>query len=90
MPVTRKPTEDHRPRESLEESPAFQEYLHKGSRAAKAQPEDPKAIRFTLHLPGHLCQQVDQLRQRRPLKISRHQWVLEAIWEKIQREQAPD
>jgi hypothetical protein len=88
MPVTRKPTDEHTPQESVPESPAFREYLHKGGSAANTQHEDPKEIRFTLHIPGPLCHELDLLRGRRPLKTSRHQWVLEAIWEKIQRERA--
>jgi hypothetical protein len=86
MPVTRKPTDDHTSPESLPENPAFQEYLRKGGSAASAQPEAAKDVRFTLHIPGSLCQQLDQLRRQRQLKISRHQWVLEAILEKIHRE----
>ncbi len=88
MPVTRKPKDEPVLQEALSEDPAFQQYLSKGGSAAKTQPEAPKDIRFTLHIPGPLCQTLDQLREARPLKISRHQWVLEAILEKIRRESA--
>jgi hypothetical protein len=88
MAVTRKPQDDQAPQGPLQDDPAFQQYLSKGGSAAKPQQESPKAVRFTLQIPGPLCQDLDQLREARPLKISRHQWVLEAILEKIQRESA--
>ena len=88
MAVTRKPKDEQVPEGPLQDDPAFQQYLRKGGSAAKPQQETPKDVRFTLHIPGPLCQDLDQLRETRPLKISRHQWVLEAILEKIQREGA--
>ncbi len=86
MAVTRKPKDDQAPQNPLQDDPAFQQYLSKGGSAAKPQQETPKDVRFTLHIPGPLCQDLDQLRAARPIRISRHQWVLEAILEKIQRE----
>jgi hypothetical protein len=85
MAVTRKPKDEPTLQGDWQEAAAFQEYLHKGGSAAKGQQEAPKDVRFTLHIPGALCQELDQVRDARPLKISRHQWVLEAILEKIQR-----
>ena len=86
MAVTRKPIDGPAPEGPLQDDPAFQQYLRKGGSAATPQQEPPKDVRFTLHIPGPLCQDLDQLRETRPLKISRHQWVLEAILEKMQRE----
>jgi hypothetical protein len=86
MAVTRKPKDEQAPQGPLQDDPAFQQYLQKGGSAAKSQQETPKDVRFTLQIPGPMCQDLDQLRQARPIKISRHQWVLEAILEKIQRE----
>ena len=91
MAVTRKPKDVSTHQEPLPEDPAFQHYPSKGGSAAKGQQDAsqetaPKDIRFTLQIPGPLCQELDRVREGRPLKISRHQWVLEAIWEKIQRE----
>jgi len=86
MPIARKPQDDPALQGALPEDPAFQQYLSKGGSAAKTQPEAPMDVRFTLHIPGPLCQDLDRVRKARPLKISRHQWVLEAILEKMQRE----
>ena len=88
MAVTRKPKDEQAYEGLLQENPAFQQYLCKGGSVAKTQQEAPKDVRFTFHIPGPLCQDLDQLHEARPLKISRHQWVLEAILEKIQRESA--
>jgi hypothetical protein len=88
MAVTRRPKDEQAPQGALQDDPAFEQYLLKGGSAAKSQQETPKDVRFTLQIPGPLCQDLDQLREARPIKISRHQWVLEAILEKIQRESA--
>jgi hypothetical protein len=86
MSVTRKPQDEPALQGVVPEDPAFQHYLSKGGSAAQTQQEAPKDVRFTLQIPGPLCHEVDRLREGRPLKISRHQWVLEAILEKMQRE----
>ena len=90
MPVTRKPTEETAPHEPLPKDPEFQRYLRKGGSSAHSDPE-PKDIRQTLVIPGILCQELDQLREKLlPLKKSRHQWVLEAIMEKVKRDKKAD
>jgi hypothetical protein len=87
MAVTRKPTGTGTPQEPLTKDSAFQRYLNKGGSAAHPEPE-AKDVRFTLTIPGPLCQQVDQLLEKLlPLKKSRHQWVLEACMEKVKRDQ---
>ena len=77
MSITRKPTD---------ENPSYEAYLRKGGSAASPEPGSPKDVRFTLQIPGPLCQQLDRLRQQSPVKTSRHHWVLEAIAQRIQRE----
>jgi hypothetical protein len=86
MPITRKPTDENLPEGPLPNNSAFEAYLRKGGSAASDQPGGPKDVRFTLQIPGPLCQQLDQLRQQSPVKTSRHHWVLEAIAQRIQRE----
>jgi hypothetical protein len=83
MAITRKPTDEN----LAESSPAaFEAYLRKGGSAANTQAGSAKDVRFTLQIPGPLCQQLDELRQQSPVKTSRHHWVLEAIAQRIQRE----
>jgi hypothetical protein len=86
MAIIRKPTDEHRPEETRPNQSAYQAYLRKGGSAASPQPGGPKDVRFTLQIPGPLCQRLDQLRQQSPVKTSRHHWVLEAIAQRIQRE----
>jgi hypothetical protein len=86
MPITRKPTDENLPEEPLPNQSAFEAYLRKGGSAASPQAERLKDVRFTLQIPGLLCQQLDQLRQQSVVKTSRHHWVLEAIAQRIQRE----
>jgi hypothetical protein len=94
MPVTRKPKEEAAPHTPEPEDPEFQKYLRKGGSSAHAEAEtrpEPKDVRQTLIIPGILCREVDQLREKlRPLKKSRHQWLIEAIMEKVKRDQKAD
>ena len=86
MPVTRKPAEQSAQHEPLPEDQEFQRYLRRGGSAGQSEPE-MKDVKQTLTIPGALCQELDQLREKLlPLKKSRHQWVLEAIMEKVKRD----
>jgi hypothetical protein len=88
MPVTRKPTEETTPHQPLPEDPEFQRYLRKGGSSGHADPEpEAKDVRFTLVVPGPLCHEIDQRLQQLPFKKSRHQWILEAMTEKLKRDQ---
>lgn len=40
-----------------------------------------------LRIPDDIFKQLDQTLKLRPLKTPRHSWILEAIWEKLSREQ---
>jgi hypothetical protein len=86
MVVKRRPKDEEVRQVPAEDDAAFQAYVHKGGSAARSQPDARKEVRFTLTVPGPMCQELDRIRESRPLKTSRHQWVLEAILEKMQRE----
>jgi hypothetical protein len=94
MAIKRKPRSDVEPGQTLTPGDAaFEAYLNKGGSVA-GQEVTPvsnapkKDVKFTLTIPGGLCEQLDSLRTALPIKTSRHKWVLEAILEKIQRETA--
>jgi hypothetical protein len=77
----------------MPDDPAFEAYLNKGGSVARQEATPPskapnKDVKFTLTIPGELCEQLDSLRTALPIKTSRHKWVLEAILEKIHRETA--
>jgi hypothetical protein len=67
----------------------YDEYLARGGRAATPASEPsvgPNDVKFTLTIPGPLAAKVDQLRAQRLAKIPRHRWVIEAIEQRVARE----
>jgi len=91
MAIKRKPRLHVEPGKTITpDDAAFEAYLNKGGSVA-GQEANPalkapkKDVKFTLTIPGGLCEQLDGLRTALPIKTSRHKWVLEAILEKIQR-----
>jgi hypothetical protein len=68
--------------------------ISRGSSALEAEAPAPALKNFNVRLPAETLRQIDQLRARRPRKptspklgVSTQDWILEAIAEKIQREQ---
>ncbi len=49
--------------------------------------EDKQEIRVNLRMPADMLEQVDKAVKSRPLKIPRHTWLLEAVMEKLAREE---
>lgn len=43
-------------------------------------------IRMNLRMPEHLFAELDSLRKARPGHVSRNQWIIEAVSEKLARE----
>ena len=67
----------------------LEDYLARGGRAARQVPEPsttPAEVKFTLTIPGPLAVKVDQLRTQRLAKMPRHRWVIEAIEQRVARE----
>ena len=53
----------------------------------KLEEEEVKAVQdIRLRLPTYLLEEVDQLVAKRKPKISRHNWILEALHEKVKRD----
>ena len=86
MAVGRKAKVENTSQTPLQDEAAFQAYLKKGGSTAKSEAEQPTNVRFSLTVPGHICQQIDRLRDELPIKTSRHKWILEAVVQRIQRE----
>ena len=62
--------------------------INKGGSIA-SEPRSPKAVsQVQLRVPSDLLAQVDAAVQQRPIKTPRHTWFMEAIAEKLAREQA--
>jgi hypothetical protein len=88
--VSRKPPKEGTPEPGLDDA-ALQAFVGKGGSAAVTESAAPKEaqkkdVRFTLVIPSAMCSDIDQIRARLPGKVSRHQWVIEAIYEKIERD----
>jgi hypothetical protein len=75
MPVTRKPK-------------SVDDFIKAGGiDPPKKPPQATKAIQsLKLRLPEALLQQIDDVVAKRTPTPSRHQWILEALYEKIARE----
>lgn len=50
---------------------------------APSSEDEKKAQRVNLRLPSDWLKQIDDLLEARPVKISRHTWLLEAVIEKL-------
>ena len=63
--------------------------IQKGGSAAVSDKKKPKkdVIPVTLRLPSELDSRIEAVLQNKPLKTPRHTWILEAIIEKLEREE---
>jgi hypothetical protein len=59
-----------------------------GASAASQGVEREKERIFNLRVPERMVEQVDALRKKRTGKISRNTWILEAIEDKLERDQS--
>ncbi len=64
--------------------------IHKGGSVAgsEAPQRSERHAPVVLRIPVDVLAQVDTAVQRRPVRIPRHTWIMEAIVEKLEREQA--
>ncbi len=86
MAVTRKPAKKPTPQAVDVEALI----LKGGSVAGEAEAagQTGKAASVVLRIPADVMERVDQAVQSRRIKTPRHTWLLEAIVEKLDREQA--
>ena len=82
-----------KPGSSIASERQIEALIHKGGEVATARPGRPsdKAVRKTsnvlLRLPENLLFRVNEAVDARPLPTTRHAWLLEAVFEKLEREQ---
>jgi hypothetical protein len=63
--------------------------INRGGASAVPHDVDKEKERiFNLRVPERMVEQVDALRKKRTGKISRNTWILEAIEDKIERDQS--
>jgi predicted HicB family RNase H-like nuclease len=71
----------------LEQSAEFRSFVEKGGRAARTPSHAGDKQTMALRLPMALWEKVDVLRATRLAKVSRNQWILEAIEQRVTREE---
>lgn len=88
MAISRKPTRAISPGGGVD----VEALINKGGSAPSREIEHPDAPHsaatapIVLRLPTPLLAQVDSIIKARPIRIPRHTWLVEAVYEKIQRE----
>jgi hypothetical protein len=66
---------------------AVQAFIEKGGGAAPERQSAEKLKRHQLRLPPSLIGRIDRMRDYRTVQPSRHDWFLEAILEKLERDE---
>jgi hypothetical protein len=68
---------------------SVQRLINKGGTAAAAEvPPDDSLFPVLLRLPADMVAQIDAaVRRRRPVRISRQAWIIEALHERLSHEQ---
>lgn len=84
MAIARKPKAT--PKEQPARGVDIDALIHKGGSVASAHVKDGEPVPLLLRVPADLSSRITLSIKARPLKISRHQWILEAIVEKLERE----
>ena len=67
----------------------IQSLIEKGGSVAKSDEKKSKkqVVPITLRIPNHIIERIAQVIASRPIRIPRHTWILEAILEKLEREE---
>lgn len=80
MAISRKPTG------TKPQAVDVEALIRKGGSVASENKPQRKTNAVVLRIPTHILGQVDEAVLQKPLPIPRHQWILEAILEKLKRE----
>jgi hypothetical protein len=83
MPVTRKPVPKHP--EAAEAK--VREFIERGGSVSGEGADDVRTKLVQLRLAPHLVARIDRTRGAELVPPSRHHWILEAIHEKLEREE---
>ena len=60
--------------------------INKGGTAAKNEPDKAKEKSVLVRVPGNVLERIDSIVNSKTIKTPRHTWLLEAIYEKLERE----
>lgn len=86
MPVTRKPRQQEAPIKQPTET-AIRAFIERGGSVPGEGASDVRTKLVQLRLSPELIARVDTVRGTRRVPPSRHHWILEAIHEKLEREE---
>ena len=94
MTITRKPRAPSTPPvEAILPETEIQALIGKGGSVARVEErtaaDDPKPQLVQLRLERRLVERIDAVLATRQIKIPRHTWLLEAVHEKLAREEKP-
>jgi hypothetical protein len=89
MTVRRPPTPKTAPfREEESLDPRTEAFINKGMQAQTAERKEPaKPVKVLLVIPAPNQARIEAVLAKRKVRISRHTWLLEAIVEKLEREE---
>ena len=74
-----------KPKKTQPSEKAIDAFIDKGGNAASKKKERA-IVPVQLRMPSEMLDEVDAVIESRPYKQSRHTWLLEAVFEKIERE----
>ena len=88
MAISRKPQRS--PAASADETKIQQLINRGGSPTGEPEGETPTKVStpILLRIPGEMLAQIEAALNARPVRLPRHTWILEAIYEKLTRELA--
>lgn len=82
MAITRKPKAAAQSGAVSEQQ--IKQLISKGGSIAQEENKTEKQV--LVRIPPELLEQMDALAQARRVRTPRHTWILEALWEKVERE----
>ena len=87
MAITRKPA-PVRPAPAVD----VEDLINRGGStpAREEAPESDQVVPVILRLPASMLKSIDRAVRSRPVRIPRHTWLLEAVHEKLSRENHPE
>lgn len=87
MSISKKPTA-----KTTKSEAEVQALIKKGGSSATPSGEKKKAkkeiVSVSLRLPSELCNRIEEVLKKRALKTPRHTWLLEAVIEKLEKEES--
>ena len=82
MAISRKPNV----KEKTAKEPNITALINKGGSTAEKTDEKPLEKPILIRVPSEIIEQIDSIVSSKKIKTPRHTWLLEAVFEKLERE----